>query len=266
MTALEDLDRQRGRWRRALRREAMTDVGREDFAVGGLGSRVRNPSVRLLMLPADPEAAVVSVDDDLWAWLRNFHKVNIDGRVVGLGSQEIPTAYAAALVDSYGSQEAWTSYVAVHRSGAIEFGLGDNGAWERTDPTDENRYRVFKLISIVAHAWALLSFGSALRDRIQPAGPFQLTIAACRTGGAFLGNVAEGWAEPLTWDNELPPCVNGNLLWHVELDDWPTSDEIPNLAFAIGDRLEDAWGVQQRRYLASRGPLAGRLDTSKLQR
>lgn len=265
MTALADLDGQRARWRRSLRREALDDTGREDFAVGGLGSRLRSPSVQLLLLPADPEAHVVSADDGLWAWLRNFQSVNVDGRVVRLGSQEVPTAYAAALVDSYGSREAWTSYVAVHRSGALEFGLGENGAWERAD-RDENLVRVFNLISIVARTWALLAFGSAIRDRIQPAGPFQLTTAVCRTGGAFLGNVAEGWAEPLTWDNELPPCSDDHLLWHIEMNDWPTSDEIPNIAFAVGDRLEDAWGVQNRRYFASRGPLNGRFDTSKLQR
>jgi hypothetical protein len=264
MTDIAGVELQRARWRRALRREALDTTARDDFAVTGLASRLRSPSVQLLLLPADPEADVIRIDDDLWVWTKNFQVVNVDGRNVRLGTQDVPTAHAAAMVDSYGSREGWNSYVAIHRSGALECGLGERGAWERKDRED-NLVRVFNLISVVARTWALLKFGSALRERTPIDGPFQLTVGVHRTRDAFLGNVAEGWAEPLSWENELPACRGEHLLWHLEMAEWPDDEAIQEIAFGVGDRLEDAWGVPQRRYLARTGALAGRFDTRQLR-
>ncbi len=263
MTGLADVDLQRARWRRALRLEALNTTSRDDFAVAGLAARLRSPSVQLLLLPADPEADIIPFDDGLWAWAKDFHVVNVDGRNVRLGAQDVPTAHAAAIVDNYGGPEAWTSYVAIHRSGALEYGMGNRGAWERKD-REGNVVRVFNLISVVAPTWALLKLGTALRDRTRTEGPFQLTVALRRTGGAFLGNVAEGWAEPLTWDNDLPACRDEHLLWHHEIAEWPDHEAISAIALAVGDRLEDAWGVTQRRYLARTGDHAGRFDIRQL--
>ena len=189
--------------------------------------------------------------------------VQVDGRNLRLGAQEIPTAHAAALVDSYGSRDAWNSYLAIYRSEALEYRLGDRGAWERKDQ-EGNLVRVFSLISVVARTWALLRFASALRDRTAVDGPWQLTVALNRTAGAFPGNVGEGWAEPLTWDNELPPCVDQHLLWHIDIADVPRDDEARDIAFSVGDRIEDAWGARQCRYLARVGDLAGRFDVRKV--
>ncbi len=263
MTDIARLELRRARWRRALRREALDTTARGDFAVAGLASRLRAPSVQMLLLPADPEADRIRIDDDLWAWTSNFQVVNVEGRNVRLGTQDVPTAHAAALVDSYGTGEAWNSYVAIHRSGALECGLGERGAWERKD-RDDNLIRVFTLISVVARTWAFLKFGSALQDRTPVEGPFQLTVGVHRTGDAFLGNVGEGWAEPLSWHNELPTCADEHLLWHLELAEWPDDEAIGEIAFAVGDRFEDAWGVRQRRYLARTGALAGRFDIRQL--
>lgn len=263
MSDLVEAELRRARWRRALQREGLDAVARDDFAIRGLACRLRAPSVRLLLLPGDPEREPISIDDELWAWLKNFSVVNIDGRSLRLGAQETPTAHAAALADSYGSREPWSSYFAIHRSGALEYGLGDRGAWERMDRED-NVVRVFNLISTVACAWALLKLGSARQDRTAIDAPWQLTVALNRTAGAFLGNVGEGWAEPLSWENNLPPCADEHLLWHIELDEWPQDDTARSLAFSLGDRIEDAWGARQRRYLARTGDLAGRLDVRKL--
>jgi hypothetical protein len=263
MTDLADLELRRARWRRALEAEALDTVQRDDFALRGLAARLRAPSVRLLLLPGDPEGSPIAIDDELWACVKDFSVVQLDGRNVRLGTQEIPTAHAAALVDSYGSREAWNSYVAIHRSGALEYGLGERGAWERQD-REGNLVRVFSLISVVGRTWALLNFTAALLDRTAVDGPWQLTVALSRTSGALLGNVGEGWAEPLTWENELPACADEHLLWHIELDEVPTDDDARDLAFLVGDRIEDAWGARQRRYLAHRGDLAGRFDVRKL--
>lgn len=254
----------RGRWRRALERERLDTVARQDFALGGLASRLRTPSVRILVLPADPEANILPVDDGLWAWMKNVQVMDVGGRNVRVGTQEIPTAHAAALVDSYGDGQPWTSYVAIHRSGAVEYGLGDRGAWERNDSNDK-LVRVFNLVSIVMRTWALLKIATAFRERVMPPDPYQLTIALRGTGGALLGNLGEGWAEPMSFENTVPGCADSHLLWHRELTEWPDDAEAQRLAFGVGDLIEDAWGVAERRYLALRGSLAGQLDVRELR-
>lgn len=263
MSAVHDLELVRARWRRALAREALDTVDREDFGAKGLARRLRTPSARLLVLPADPELEVVDTDEWLWAWIKNFEAIEVAGRPVHFGNQHVPSAHAAVLVNGSSRREPWNSYLAIHRSGALECGLGDRGAWERMD-RDDNLIRVFNLISIVACTWAMLKFGAALREHAVSAGPFQMTIALERTERALLGNLGEGWAEPLDWSNDLPPCGDAHLLWHLELDEWPDEDAAQRIAFRVGDHIEDAWGFSGRRYLARIGEHAGRFDVRQL--
>jgi hypothetical protein len=264
MSDLHDLELIRARWRRALTCETLDTIDRDDFAMSGLAKRLGTSSARLLVLPLDPELAVVETDQWLWASMKNFETIDVAGRRFHLGAQQVPTAHAVVLVNSYGTRQPWSSYVAIHRSGAIEYGLGDRGAWERNDK-EGNLIRVFNLISIVGCTWAMFKFATALRERLAPPGPYHLTVALQRTAGAYLGNVGEGWAEPLSWDNDLPPCADPHLLWHLELDDWPDDDTAQALAFRVGDYVEDAWGFAGRRYLARAGELSGRFDARQLR-
>lgn len=203
---------------------------------------------------------VLHLDDALWAWLDTQNSVNVDGRAIRFGDRRCPTAHAAALVNGYG--DLWNNYLAVHRSGAIELGLGDRGGLERQNREGEI-IRVFNLISIVTYTWAVLKFGAAHFERLSLVGPWHLTVAVHRTKGALLGNVGEGWPEPGSFENS-GSCVDQNLLWHLELQNWPDEEGQQRLAFAVGDRLEDAWGVSHRRYLAARGDRVGRLDLQRV--
>jgi hypothetical protein len=211
MTKLIERELIRARWTRALDRHGIDRIDRDDFAGRGLAIRLRTPSVQILLLPADPDSELLEVDDVLWAWFENQKTVSIEGRPIRFGHQKIPTAHSAALVDSHGGHEPWTSYLAVHRSGAIEYGLGDRGGWECKNRDDEV-VRVFNLISIVAHTWALLKFGTALRERTSLPAPYQLTVALQRTRGALLGNVGAGWAEPMSHENNVGGCADEHLL------------------------------------------------------
>jgi hypothetical protein len=90
MTSLVDTELLRARWRRALKLHAI-DVDRDDFAVSGLATRLRTPFVQLLVLPGDPEAEVLHLDDALWAWLDGQNSVDVDGRSIRFGDRQCPT-------------------------------------------------------------------------------------------------------------------------------------------------------------------------------
>ena len=263
MTSLADTELLRARWRRTLERHALDTVNRSDFALGGLAGRLRTPSACLVLLPPDPEDEVLEIDSSLWAWLETQKTADIGGRLVHFGYQTHPTAHAAALIrrDSY--REPWERYLALYRSGTIEFGLGGSGGTEYENPSGE-RVRSFNLISIVAYAWAMLKFSATLNEHIALPGPWHFTVALKDTKDALLGNLGEGWANPFSPSNRVEGCPEDNLLWHLTLDAVPDEDAQRPLAFAVGDRLEDAWGVKQRRYLAHRGALAGKFDTRQI--
>lgn len=262
MTSLADIELQRARWSRTLLKNALDTIDRSDFARGPLAGRLHSVTVQSVILPADPEAESVAIDNDLWKWLDTQMVVDIEGRSIRLGNQKFPTAHAAAIADRYGS-EKWSHYIAVHRSGSVEIGLGNRGGWERPN-RDGHTVRVLNLTSIVAHIWAALKFSTAHFQRLSFAGPWQFTVGVCRTEGALLGGLAADWAEPGMLENNVGGCVERGLLWHLEIQEWPDEENQRRLAFAIGDRLEDAWGVSQRRCLAIQGDHAGHLDLRRI--
>jgi hypothetical protein len=261
MTNIVDHEAQRTRWRRALSGAGLDRDDREDFATAGLASRLTNVTTQIVLLPADPEADAITIDEMLATSLQARQSIVLDRITVALPGNPRRTAHALALADSY--NEAWNSYLAIHRSGTIEFGLGDRGGWDGQDRSG-NPVRLISLTSAVARVWALLRIAAEIHEHHDVAGPFQLTVGIRHTGGALLSTLGEGWAEPGDFQNNLGPCPDEHLLWHIELDDLPNHDGAREVAYRIGDRLEDAWGSRQRRYLAHRGDFAGELDARKV--
>jgi hypothetical protein len=147
MTNIVDQEAQRTRWRRALSGAGLDRDDREDFATGGLASRLTNITTQILLLPADPEADAITIDETLATSLQTRQSVALDRIIVALPGNPRRTAHALALADSY--NEAWNSYLAIHRSGAIEFGLGDRGGWDGQDRSG-NPVRLITLTPAVA--------------------------------------------------------------------------------------------------------------------
>jgi hypothetical protein len=260
----EERDRQRARWDRALAIEGLDDVHRQDFSDRGLHTKLVRPSARLLLLPPDPRAAPVRFDESFWAWFEDLGSADLGGgRAVRIGRNYRPTPNAAVITYEPGGYEKWSSYFAVHRSGAVECGLGDRAVWERKDD-DGNVIRTFGLTPIVGHAWALLVNAARVAERYDLDGPFQLTVALVGTDGAQLGQFGEGWIEPYSYEHRLGPCVEKHLLWHLELENLPAEDAVRDAAYEVGDRVEDGWQVRDRRYLSRVGPNVGMLDTRQL--
>jgi hypothetical protein len=256
--SLEEKELQRACWRRALARFGLERTGDDTFAAGGLVGRLDSVSVQMLLLPGDPETEAVSITDAFSSWLEAQRSIDLDGVILQLPSSTRRTAHAIALADQYG-EDSWSSYFAVHRSGALEFGLGNAGGWEGRDRAG-NDVRIIALTATVARAWALFRVAAALEEKTSIDGPFLFTVAVPHADGALLGGLAEGWAQPGDFQNSVGPCREPQLLWHFELATLPGDEDAKQLAYAVGDRFEDAWGCRQRRYLAHRGQYEGRID------
>lgn len=246
----------RARWRRALEDLGLDNPRRIDFALGGLAGRLRAVTVQVVLLPQDPEVDVITVDDTFSAWLEAHHRVDFGEFTIELPPSSRRTAHAVALVDSYEDQ-IWESYIAVYRSGALEFGLGVHGGWDGHDGGG-NAIHVTALTPTVARVWAFLRFASVISAKEGLTGPWQLSVALPRTG--LLGALGEGWAEPGDFNNGIGNCHDERLLWHLVLPELPDDDGARAVAYSVGDRLEDAWGAKQRRYLAHRGNHHGQID------
>jgi hypothetical protein len=253
----EDLDaveHQRRRWFRARAPLRLVDPGADDFSTGGLAERVSEPTVRLLLLPADPDAWLFDIDSEFWAWWKQDRDDPTTGQPTNWGNDSLPTEYAALRV-AIAEEGRLARYLALHRSGALEFELGERGAY--SFPT--TGLRVFRLITIVGRVRAALHLWTAVRSRLRLEGPAELSVGLRETLGAALGNLAEGYPDPLP-EMAGRLCRAKHLLLRRDLWDWPDEARQLTLALSIGGWLEDAWGGQERRFLAPYGPLQGQFD------
>lgn len=260
--SLAEIELIRARWDRALRSYALDTLDRDDFASGGLTRRLEIPTVQLVMLPPDPERDVIALDDDLVAWLQERRDVTLEDHSLRLGNNVRVSANAVVLTDGYSRVDDWPSYVAIYRSGVVEAGLGVYGGGENLRQ-DGNRVRYFALISTVVHSWATLDLASKLQAKAGLDGPWLMMVGMRSTRGAFLADFGDGWRSFGPPYNNDQSCPDDNLLWRLELETLPGAQEQQDVAFGIGDRIENAWGTTMRRYLNREGARSGHLGFSR---
>ncbi len=122
------LELRRDRWRRARQSLLLLDPSAEDFGTGGLASFVADRSVRLLILPADPEASLIDFDERLWKWWRQAHTDPIIGDTTQWGTQHRTISAAVVSFDSY-REQGWERYCVLHRHGGLELELGSSATY-----------------------------------------------------------------------------------------------------------------------------------------
>ena len=250
---------QRARWRRVRADLRLDDPRSEEFSTGGLAEFLAEPSVRLLILPSDPEGTSLEFNADFWTWWLANRTDPADGRY-DRWPNDRPSAGAA--VRYTGTQREMTGYLALHRSGGLELELGQGGA---ISARDERRY--FRLSYSVGQIWSAFALYREATDRFGLPGPWEISCALRKTAGAFLSNFAEGWAEPgQGFFSENHVAAEPNLMWRRELQEWPEGEGVRDLAFSFGGWMEDAWGYRQRRFLAQRGSLSNQFDTVAYRR
>ena len=259
MSSISTTELRRARWRRHLSVEGLGDVSGRDLASGGLGSRLDQALARLFLTPGDPDAECWEFDDEFWAQLEELKTVDLGNGAVHLGHEIIPTAYAAALAHRHGDGSAWLRYAAVHLNGMVEIGLGER-RHHQVVADDSETTAYIDLVRIVGFTWALAEFARRLGSH-KTTGPYLLTVALPDTGGAFLSGLGEGYVHPGQFNYNIMPCPDEHLLWNIELEDLPADlDESQELAYRVGSRIENAWGLRQRTYLDRTGNYEGQLN------
>lgn len=132
----------RARWRRVRSALLLSDPMSEDFATSGLARHVEDPRVRFLVLPADPDRSVLAFNSEFWEWWKTERDNPFPAQRTRWGYDHHPTGEAAVVHDHVGNDRwAWDTYLALHRSGSLEFCLGRSATYEWRDRT------VFRWIS-----------------------------------------------------------------------------------------------------------------------
>ena len=261
MASLTDTELIRARWRRHLRDAALDTTEHADFAQRGLAARIQDLSFRLLLLPYDPDHEQFEIDD-VAAQLENHRSMTVGNGSIHFGARVIPTAHAAALVTRPGDGAPWERFVAIHRNGAVELGLGDRH--RRFAGEDESKF--VELITSACFAWATLELARHINSDAD-AQPQLLALALPDAAGSLLRNLGAGYAEPGSYYNQMPGCPDDHLLWHIELDRPPADpDEVHAIALNVASRITHAWGATQTFYLDREGDMEGHLNIRRAER
>ncbi len=255
MRALAETELLRARWRRARGPLGMIDPLDEGFVQGDLGACV-TPSLRVVLLPTDPEASVLRVDDEFWGW---WKKVNPSPPGTRLCWGQNPTLSASGTFrgEHDAADVPWERYVAVRRHGGVE--LGARVAVHHAD-------KLFvPLLHVVALVWSALRLQWLVHEHVDLEGPWEVSVGLRDIGGSTLGQYAEGWEQPLTAFNRGRRCDDAAVLLRREAEVWPIGETaVRDLAFDMADLVEQCWGIRQRAYLIPEGDRQGQFDGSPL--
>ena len=248
--SIGDIEAQRARWRRYRQIEGMSIEASDGFASGGLGRHVDDLGMRLVFLPADPEADHIPLDAETLGWLKAQRATPYGGQPPVWGHRHTATASALLIFDQHQEDKGWNKVLAVHRHGGMELAIG-NLAYT------VHGTRVFPLRRMVALAWAVTAMQVELVERWSLRPPFELTVAVRNALGGTLGMFAEGWAEVGAGLWDFATCIEDRVVLRQEFDD---GLDPQGIALGLGDRLENVFGTTHRRHLANRGEYDGRFD------
>jgi hypothetical protein len=257
----QQIDFYRRRWRRARETRRLLDAEADDFGSGEIPPTAGKISVRLLVLPGDPEEHRIDFDEAFLAWwTTESADPHTDGPTF-FGTEITFTADAAFHYRSV-SEKQWVRYLAVTHAGALEMGLGRDAAYELPRSVG-GEVPVFRLLTVVGRTAAALDRYVEVIQRYGTEGPWEISLALIGTRGSLLGDFATGWAEAGHPNHDGRQCAQPNVLMHRELLTWPTRDEAIALAHRLGDQMENSWGGSWRRYVAREGQNKGEFDIVK---
>lgn len=253
--SIQDIDAQRSRWERYRATQFLVAEATADtFAQGGLAANTPELDVRVLVLPTDPFADVLAIDDEVQEWWKTDRSPPYGGPVLDWGQNSRAAANAIVRHSHERDGGIWNHYLGLHRHGGVEAGRSRFSWLARNGTT-----RFFVLRPIVAMTWSLVSLQREVQERWSLSGPFEVTVALRGTRGAGINHFAEGWRDPSQDFGfmEVRSCLDEHVLLRMEIEN---GFEAQDVAMQIGDRVENAFGTTHRRHIANRGDSEGRFD------
>ena len=155
---------QRSVWRRHRAANSFSSTPRRATSrAGGLAAQAEPLDIRVVILPADPDATdTVPLDADTAAWLEADHSSPYHGQRMQWGSSTRSTSGAVVHGSWYRADQRWERYLAIHRHGGLEAGIA-------TLTGHRGDRRLFALRQTAALVWQVaalqLAAGSKVGDR-----------------------------------------------------------------------------------------------------
>jgi hypothetical protein len=118
------IEAQRARWRRYRDTQGLVEGAEDLFTLGGVGRHVGNLDVRMLVLPADPEADAVPLNGDALGWLKADRPVPYGGRL-RWGSRDRAVSDGLVRYDQFREDGGWDRCLVLHRHGGLELAFGN---------------------------------------------------------------------------------------------------------------------------------------------
>jgi len=236
--------------------------GHERFAATGLMQRLDEPRLLVTILPADPAAPTLDLEDDLLQMVPDRFTGRTANSVGFLGGTAVTDDTVARV--AVGGNAGMRAYAAIRRAGAVEVGIGSTIRYGLGDG-NSRRYgfrlhSIVHAIRVVVESQARLCSYSSLAETLR--GPFELIAALPETEGAVLGGLADGWEPPHFGLSDDMACLTSDVLVRMQLDKWPGSrEDQETTTVRMADRVCNAFGTLQRLFAPPHGdPRAGQLS------
>lgn len=240
---LDQLDRQRERWRRARAAMNLVDPRDPDFATAGLAATMAGVTFRVLVLPADPEAHVFDFDAEFWKWSETLRETHQRERL-SLGLNLRPFSGAAVRFDDDGKGQ-WRRYLAIHHSGAVEIGCGADTGWKVDAAENQSGRSGFQLMPMYQRIGAALDIFSAFSLVRGCSAPAEVSVGLRGVAGAELSRFAPGWPEAGWVEHSIGR--EANVLLRREFS------KVDEATFCValdslGVQIENSFGSQSERF------------------
>ncbi len=224
-------------------------------------ARLGEPTVGVMLLPADPLAAVLDFDDGSLALIPERLTGRISNGVSFLNTVEMTGQYLLRVARNQHDEPA-RAVVGFARHGGVVAGVGTMGSYQ---PPGE-KYGIYRLSAFAGAIRAALRTQEALlaNPRVSsrlPAGPFELVVVAPAANRTLLGGYAEGW-EPVEQSFDPPLCTTSHPVVRLEIDAFPTDNtDLTELLTRAMSRVVNLFGTSQPLYLDRTGTNTAVADT-----
>jgi hypothetical protein len=209
--------------------------------------------VSFLSIPADFQEEYLDTNsEELQHWLSGYKWQNIPGVESPFPQRRYRACSEGLILPQWleTSNEDWLeAFLLISRDGICEYGIGGKAYFLYEKNT------IFQLLHIVGQLWQFLIFVKTFHELFLPNKlPENLIFVNIRgTENALMGNLAEGWNEPLlqTIEPYRPKCIDKHLQFHRKISLAFSDFDVQDIVHWFATRIDNAWGQFEPRCYVS---------------